>query len=82
MRALLEKTLPVFQAEPGCLAYSLLADVDHPARFVTFENWQDAAALEGHMNSATMKEAKPQLEKILAQPMQQIKLHALDGSTV
>lgn len=82
LSALLQASLPTFQAEPGCLAYSLLIDTENAARFVTFEKWQDESALQAHMNSAAMAQAKPVLETILAKPMLQIKLQALPGSTV
>ncbi len=82
LKDLLVQALPKFQAEPGCIAYTLLTDIEHPEQFVTYEKWVDEAALEGHMKGPTLTEATPILEKILAEPMQQIRLNALPGSTL
>ncbi len=82
LRDLLLGALTKFQAEPGCLAYTLLADIEHPARFVTYEKRVDEAALEAHMKAPTLSQAMPILSEILAEPMQQLRLNALPGSTV
>lgn len=79
---LLNDALPAFQSEPGCVAYTLLRDIEHAGVFVTFEQWRDDAALQQHMQSDAMAAAKPALEQLLARPMRQIKLDAVPGSTV
>ncbi|WP_086380200.1 putative quinol monooxygenase [Caballeronia sordidicola] len=38
LKDLLVQALPTFQAEPGCLTYALLADIEQPTRFVTYES--------------------------------------------
>ena len=82
LRDLLIAALPKFQAEPGCNAYTLLADLEHPAQFVTYESWESEDALQGHMKAPTLTEAMPILKEILAEPMQQIRLNAMPGSTL
>jgi quinol monooxygenase YgiN len=37
--------------EEGCIEYRLHQDNDNPALFVFYENWQNAACVEQHMNS-------------------------------
>lgn len=81
LKQLLTSALPRFQAEPGCQAYTLLTDLEKPARFVTYETWDDEAALQGHMKAPTMTEAAPLMKDLLAEPMQQFRLNALPGST-
>lgn len=82
LHALLQEALPEFQQEPGCQAYTLLADLEDPTRFVSYERWDDEAALQAHMKAPTLTAAMPTLEKILAEPMQQIRLNPLPGSTL
>ncbi len=82
LKTLLEAALPKFQAEPGCLSYTLLADLEHAGQFVSYEAWEDEAALQAHMKAPTLTEAMPVLKTILAEPMQQLRLNALPGSTV
>lgn len=82
LNTLLQAALPHFQQEPGCQAYALLADLEDPTRFVSYESWDDEAALQAHMKAPTLTHAMPELDSILAEPMQQIRLHQLPGSTV
>lgn len=82
LHTLLQAALPHFQQEPGCQAYALLVDLEDPTRFVSYERWDDEAALQAHMKAPTLTNAMPALEKILAEPMQQIRLNQLPGSTV
>ena len=42
--------------EPGCLEYTIAADVDDPARFVIVEKWASAEALEAHFETPHMAE--------------------------
>lgn len=60
--------------EPGCKHYSLLEDNSQPGRFLTFETWVDAAALDAHMATPQIKAVGPKLQTILAKPFTQIKL--------
>ena len=82
LHTLLAAALPKFQVEPGCIAYTLLVDKEHPTRFLSYETWTDDAALQVHLTSPTMTEAGAKLKTILAEPMELIKLDAFAGSTV
>jgi quinol monooxygenase YgiN len=82
VRALLQAALPAFQAEPGCLAYTLLTDKEQPTRFLSYETWTDEAALQAHFKAPTMTAATPKLKDLLAEPMELIRLAAFEGSTV
>lgn len=63
--------------EPGCIHYSFLEDVKQPGRFLTFEKWTDAAALEGHMHMPEIQALGPKLGPLLAKPFTQIFLSML-----
>lgn len=82
LHALLQDALPGFQKEPGCQAYALLRDLQDPSRFLSYEAWDNEAALQAHMKAPTLTEAMPALEKLLAGPMEQIRLAQLPGSSV
>ncbi|MPQ85054.1 antibiotic biosynthesis monooxygenase [Pseudomonas sp. MAFF 730085] len=82
LHSLLQDALPHFQQEPGCQAYALLTDLEDPTRFISYESWDDEAALQAHMKAPTLTNAMPALEKILAEPMQQFRLNQLPGSTL
>lgn len=82
LHQLLQGALPHFQQEPGCQAYALLNDLEDPTRFISYESWDDEAALQAHMKAPTLTNAMSKLEEILAEPMQQIRLSQLPGSTV
>jgi quinol monooxygenase YgiN len=53
-RELLSLTPPT-RAEPGSIQYDLYQSVDHPNKFVRFEVWRDAKALELHKASPYLK---------------------------
>lgn len=42
------------QKEPGCLAYTITADLADPAQFHLFEQWENQAALDDHFKSPHM----------------------------
>jgi len=53
-RELLALTAPT-RAESGAIAYDLYRSVDRPGRFMRFEVWRDAAALEAHKRTPHLK---------------------------
>ncbi len=53
--ALLQPT----REEPGCLAYELHADPEHPGKFLFYEKFKDQAALDAHL-------ATPHFQKFAA----------------
>jgi quinol monooxygenase YgiN len=38
-------------ASPGCLRFDLYEDVRAPNHFMLYEEWEDAAALEAHLDT-------------------------------
>jgi len=42
------------RAEAGCMAYTISADVEDPARFYIFERWASPEALEAHFATPHM----------------------------
>jgi quinol monooxygenase YgiN len=50
------KVMAATRAEPGCLEYTIAADLDDPARFVIFEKWASPEALESHFETPHMAE--------------------------
>ncbi|MSN26925.1 MAG: antibiotic biosynthesis monooxygenase [Geobacter sp.] len=51
VKAELLKMLAPTRQEQGCLEYRLHQDKDNPAVFVFYENWENRACFEQHMNS-------------------------------
>ena len=43
------------RAEDGCLEYRLQQDINNPAVFIFYENWENMACLERHLNSSHYK---------------------------
>jgi quinol monooxygenase YgiN len=66
--------------EPGCQVYTLMEVQSEPGRFLTFERWDDKAALEAHMVTPAIKEIVPKLEPVLAKPFTQLFLDARAGA--
>ncbi|MHA6492504.1 putative quinol monooxygenase [Pseudomonas borbori] len=48
----LRQLVPPSQAEAGCLQYNLHRHQDNPQVFSMIEQWQDAAALSAHQQTA------------------------------
>jgi quinol monooxygenase YgiN len=55
------------RAEPGCLAYDVLRDVDFPDRFVAYETWRDLASLQDHLGTAHFAAVGAALAGLLAE---------------
>jgi len=49
-RAMMEET----RKEPGCRSYTFAADLQEPDRFLIFEEWESAEALESHFATPHM----------------------------
>ena len=43
----------------GCINYMFLQDQDNPYQFVLFEQWQDQAAIDGHIEYLVKKFGDP-----------------------
>ncbi len=50
------KVMAATREEPGCLEYTISADVDDPGRFVILERWASPEALEAHFATPHMAE--------------------------
>ncbi|HBG04416.1 MAG TPA: antibiotic biosynthesis monooxygenase [Geobacter sp.] len=55
VKAELIKMLAPTRQEEGCIEYRLHQDNENPAVFVFYENWQNLACLEQHMNAPHFK---------------------------
>jgi quinol monooxygenase YgiN len=64
--------------EPGCLLYSLH---EAPDRFVLIEKWDSAAHLEEHGAGKALKRLVKDLEPLLAQDAEVVRLEPLDGAS-
>jgi quinol monooxygenase YgiN len=76
LRALLVPYAEKSAKEPGCRKYVLMEVISEPGRFLTYERWDNKAALDAHMGTPDIKEIVPKLQPILAKPVSQI---FLDG---
>lgn len=55
VKAELKNMIEPTRKEEGCLEYRLHQDNDNPAIFVFYENWENPASVERHMNSPHFK---------------------------
>ena len=51
VKAELLKMVAPTRNEQGCIEYRLHQDIDNPAVFMFYENWESMACLERHMNT-------------------------------
>lgn len=51
VRAELEKLITITRAEAGCLQYDLHQDTTTPGVFVFYENWENRALWQTHMEA-------------------------------
>lgn len=56
--------LETAQATPGCVFYSLTADIADEGLFHLIEGWQDRAALDKHLASERLKVARASLAAV------------------
>lgn len=67
VKAELLKLIAPTRQEEGCLEYRLHQDNADPCVFFFYENWQDSACLERHMNSAHFKSYVAAVGDLLAE---------------
>ena len=67
LRQVLQALVLPSRAEPGCISYELFQDDEHPADFITFENWADRRAAETHLATEHVATAIAQAGNLLAQ---------------
>jgi len=54
--ALLRTMLPHAAAEPGCALYTVNRSIEHPRRFLLYEQYRGEAGYRAHMETAAFKE--------------------------
>ena len=60
-RSLLEPT----RAERGCLRYFLVENPNDPAALIFVEEWEDEAALEAHLQTPHLRDARMRFAELL-----------------
>jgi quinol monooxygenase YgiN len=55
--------------EEGCIQYDLHESDEHPGRFVFFENWTGADALERHFATPHLQGFIARMDELLAEPL-------------
>lgn len=67
VRTLFEGLVAASLKEPGCLKYSVFEDAHYPGSFFTYEEWEDEAALDAHLqvNREGLNQAKALLQQDL-----------------
>lgn len=68
---LIEPTL----AEEGCLQYDLHQDTTHPEIFLFYENWQNRALWQAHMNNQHLADYARAVEGAV----ENVSLHEMTG---
>lgn len=66
LKAELEKLITPTLAEAGCLQYDLHQDNENPAHFMFYENWQNRALWQAHMNAPHLAAYKAATEGAVA----------------
>lgn len=56
VKAELLKMIAPTRMEQGCIEYRLHQDIENPTVFVFYENWENTACFEQHINSPHFKE--------------------------
>jgi quinol monooxygenase YgiN len=49
------KLIPPTRKENGCINYNLHQDIENPAHFMFYENWESKELWQKHMNSEHIK---------------------------
>lgn len=56
------------RAEPGCREYTMLRSLSNPARFVVYEIWESAEALEAHRHTPHYLAFGPAIFGLVSEP--------------
>ena len=56
VKAELEKLIELTRAEKGCLQYDLHRDIENPAYFMFYENWESRELWQAHMDAQHLKD--------------------------
>ena len=65
VRVILHELVVAARSEPGCEVYHLLEDKKKPGRFSTYEEWENVASLEKHLDGAVAKSSLAKAESML-----------------
>ena len=66
VRSVLSGLLGPTRAERGCVVYELLQNRHDPTDFTFVEEWESDAALDAHLSSGHIREARSKLPGLLA----------------
>lgn len=66
VKAELIKMVAPTRLEEGCIDYSLHQDLEDPATFIFYENWENSACLQNHINSAHYRAYVAAVEGLIA----------------
>jgi quinol monooxygenase YgiN len=53
----LQKTIPISRAEPGCAMYLVNRSLEDPRKFLMYEQYHDRSGYEAHMTTDAFKES-------------------------
>lgn len=65
--AILDGLIVETEKEPGSVAYLVQQEAANPCRFVVYEIYQDAAAVQAHMDSSYLQAALARFATLLAE---------------
>jgi quinol monooxygenase YgiN len=68
LKAVLTALVPPTRRELGCYQYDLLVDANDPRQFCFVERWDDAAALDQHLETPHLKKALEQIQDLVEVP--------------
>lgn len=68
LRAILTALVPPTRRELGCYQYDLLVETADPRQFCFVERWDDAEALDQHLETRHLKAALEQIEGLVESP--------------
>ncbi|MFM7335423.1 MAG: putative quinol monooxygenase [Tabrizicola sp.] len=69
LASLLAAQVAPTRAEPGCTNYDYHVDASDPCVYVFYENWTDRAVLDAHLATPHLQPLFPQLDQLLACPV-------------
>jgi quinol monooxygenase YgiN len=56
VKAELLKPIDITRAEAGCINYDLHQDIENPAHFLFYENWESRELWQNHMGNQHLKD--------------------------
>jgi quinol monooxygenase YgiN len=68
LKAVLTRLIPPTRRELGCYQYDLLVETADPRQFCFVERWDDAEALDQHLETRHLTSALEQIEDLVESP--------------